>query len=216
MNKEDKGKSDLFKCYEPQLTVMFIRTSISCDINQDKQLTKNGYRLLTVTINFQIYYKDGKDSAVDEFGNEAISMEVERGTISFWITLQILMNIWTLNHLNASKRVYGDDIKEHFFCLIYEKGLTAGKAGKQLNISRRTAYNWFEKNQKESKENASNEGKFKAGRPDTLNNEHQAFLKRERKDSPSATLDQAMESLTNEFKDLEVSKSAVHRFKTEK
>ena len=113
-------------------------------------------------------------------------------------------------------RVYGDDIKEHFFCLIYEKGLTAGKAGKQLNISRRTAYNWFEKNQKESKENASNEGKFKAGRPDTLNNEHQAFLKRERKDSPSATLDQAMESLTNEFKDLEVSKSAVHRFKTEK
>ena len=26
--------------------------------------------------------------------------------------------------------IYGDDIKEHFFCLIYEKGLTAGKAGK--------------------------------------------------------------------------------------
>ena len=69
-----------------------------------------------------------------------------------WVALQILMNIWTLNHLNASKRsvpifkkvkcsprrkikkgtyrVYGDDIKEHFFCLIYEKGLTAGKAGK--------------------------------------------------------------------------------------
>ncbi|CEG71935.1 hypothetical protein RMATCC62417_07578 [Rhizopus microsporus] len=113
-------------------------------------------------------------------------------------------------------RVYGNDIKEHFFYLIYETGLTAGKAGKQLNIPRRTAYNWFEKDQKESEENASNEGKVKAGRPATLNDKHQAFLEREYKGFPSATLDQAIESLINEFTDLKVSKSAVHRFITEK
>ncbi|ORE12383.1 hypothetical protein BCV71DRAFT_240170, partial [Rhizopus microsporus] len=113
--------------------------------------------------------KTGKGSAIDEFKNEVISMKVDEEQYP-WVALQILMNIWTLNHLNASKRsvpifkkvkcsprrkikkgtyrVYGDDIKEHFFCLIYEKGLTAGKAGKQLNIPRRTAYSWFEKDQK--------------------------------------------------------------------
>ncbi|KAG1177722.1 hypothetical protein G6F70_008548 [Rhizopus microsporus] len=81
--------------------------------------------------------------------------------------------------------IYGDDIKEHFF---------------SKYIPRRTAYNWFEQDQKESEENASNE----------------AFLERDYKDFSSATLDQAMDSLTNEFKDLKVSKSAVHRFMTEK
>ena len=69
---------------------------------------------------------------------------------------------------------------------------------------------------KRSEENASNEDEIKTGRLVTLNDKHQAFLEREYKYLPSATLDQAMESLANEFKDLKVSKSAVHRFMTEK
>lgn len=41
-------------------------------------------------------------------------------------------------------------------------------------------------------------------------------MEKEYKGSPSTTLDQAIEGFVNEFKDLRISKTAIHRFMTEK
>jgi hypothetical protein len=41
-------------------------------------------------------------------------------------------------------------------------------------------------------------------------------LEKEYKGSPSTTLDQVIEGFVNEFKDLRISKTAIHRFMTEK
>ncbi|KAG0766187.1 hypothetical protein G6F57_009918 [Rhizopus arrhizus] len=93
---------------------------------------------------------------------------------------------------------YSDDVKEHFLFLVYERGLTSSKTGKELKIAHRTAYNWFKK---AIGDKQFGQNKRKTGRLAILGEEHQHYLKQEYKDSSSATLDQTMESLINAFKD---------------
>ncbi|KAI8637183.1 hypothetical protein BD408DRAFT_320233, partial [Parasitella parasitica] len=116
---------------------------------------------------------------------------------------------------------HGDDVKGHFFYLVYETGLTAGKAAQQLGIARRTAYDWLKKDQKDNMERINPDNhietenlppKKKAGRPVLLGEEHKKHLEDNFIDHPSATLDQAMESLTTQFSDLKVSKTTVYNF----
>lgn len=93
--------------------------------------------------------------------------------------------------------------------MVHKAGLTAGKAGEQLGI----AYDWLKKDQKNVLERidpdnhakADNKSpKKKAGRPALLDEEHKKHLEHTFIDHPSATLDQAMESLTAQFSDLKV------------
>lgn len=120
----------------------------------------------------------------------------------------------------AYYKKHGDDVKGHFFYLVYQESLTAGKAGKQLGIARRTAYDQLKKDQEEISGNAELsdelETKTKVGRPALLNEEHQKHLEEKLIDHPSATLDQAIESLTSQFSDLKITKTTVYNFMTEK
>jgi hypothetical protein len=51
------------------------------------------------------------------------------------------------NVQKGTYKTYSDDVKEHFF-LMNEKGLTSGKARKELSITRCIVYNRFKKDQK--------------------------------------------------------------------
>lgn len=79
--------------------------------------------------------------------------------------------------------------------MAYEKGLTSDKVGKELNIVRRTDYNWFKKDLKCIEDKQSDQSKRKAGRPAILDVEHQHYLEQEYKAFSSTSLDQAIESL---------------------
>ncbi|CAO3702063.1 unnamed protein product [Rhizopus stolonifer] len=120
---------------------------------------------------------------------------------------------------------HGDDIKGLFFNLVYETGPTAGKAGQQLGIARRTAYDWLKKDQQETLERIETVNhietenkapKKKAGRLALLDKEHKRHLEGKLIDHPLAALDQAMESLISQFSDLKVSKITVYNFMIEK
>lgn len=47
------------------------------------------------------------------------------------------------------KNHYENDDKKLFFFQVYEKGLTAGKAVKIMNVPRKIVYNWYKKVQLE-------------------------------------------------------------------
>ncbi|KAI7907701.1 uncharacterized protein BX663DRAFT_424949, partial [Cokeromyces recurvatus] len=189
-------------------------------------------------MDFRFYQEDGNCNAVDEHGNEPVEMEVDddgyplADTVDFdnymdfkppekpKITPKAFKTITSVPAGPATYyKKHGDDVKCHFFYLVYQEGLTAGKAGKQLGVARRTAYDWFKKDQKEISRNAEpldevepKEPKTKAGRPALLNEEHQNYLEEKFISHPSATLDQAMENLTNHFPDLKVTKTTVYKF----
>lgn len=63
-----------------------------------------------------------------------------------------------------------------FFFLVYEKAMTPGQAAKQLEVNRRTAYNWVKKDQENPTDILElNNGK-KVGRPSILNEVHKKDL----------------------------------------
>ncbi|KAG2208080.1 hypothetical protein INT47_010442 [Mucor saturninus] len=103
----------------------------------------------------------------------------------------------------AYYKKHADDVKGHFFHLVYEEGLNAEKAAKQLGVARRTAYNWLKKDQDQI---------FKTAEP----LDYKIHLEEKFIDHPSATLDQAMESITSQFSDLKVTKTTVYNFMTGK
>ncbi|KAG1171428.1 hypothetical protein G6F36_011751 [Rhizopus arrhizus] len=113
----------------------------------------------------------------------------------------------------------GDETKEMFFFYVYEKGLTAGKAASLMNILRKTGYNWLQKDQNKLVDRL--EGKVdddvdnlteKRGRKPLLNANHKEYLEKSFGENPSVTIDQAMDSLTNQFEGLKVSKQTVRDF----
>lgn len=193
-------------------------------------------------MNFQIYQEDGHGNAVDESGNEPVEMEVDddgyplADTVDFDNYLDFKPPEKPEANMKAYKKVssatkgpvayykkHGDDAKGHFFYLVYEEDLTARKAAKQLGVARRTAYDWLKKDQDMIFETVeSRDGlelktpEKKAGRPALLNEDHKKHLEEKFIDHPSATLDQAMESLTGQFTDLKVTKTTVYNFMTEK
>ncbi|KAK4512155.1 uncharacterized protein ATC70_013398 [Mucor velutinosus] len=115
--------------------------------------------------------------------------------------------------------VYTDQYKARFFNFIYNDDMTAGKATKAANILRSTAYRWYKDDQDKINRRSDNgedtpgstETK-KVGRSKLLNDDHNAHLKKEFVDSPSATIDQAMENLIGAFPGLKISKSLAHQY----
>jgi transposase len=193
-------------------------------------------------MDLRIYQEDGHGNAVDEHGNEPVEMEVDvdgyplADTVDFDTYMEFKPSEKPKASTKANKKVsaaasgpvsyykkHGDDVKGHFFYLVYEEGQTARKAGKQLGIARRTAYDWLKRGQDMIVEAAeSRDGletktpEKKAGRPALLNEDHKNHLEETFIDHPSATLDQAIESLTSQFSDLKVTKTTVYNFMTEK
>ncbi|RCH91771.1 hypothetical protein CU098_007964 [Rhizopus stolonifer] len=192
-------------------------------------------------MSFQFYQKDGHENAVDEHRREPVLMDVDNegyplaDTIDFDSYLDFKPSEKPKTSKAPKKEAtssagppnyykkHGDDVKSHFFYLVYETGLTAGKAGQQLGIARRTAYDWLKKDQKKFLERIepvnhieieNKAPKKKAGKPALLGEEHKKHLEDKFIDHPSATLDQAMESLTSQFSDLKVSKTTVYNFMT--
>lgn len=103
---------------------------------------------------------------MDEHGNEPVEMEVDNDgfpladTTDFdkymdfkppdnpEITSKVSKKATsTLSGPVAYYKKHGDDLKGHLFYLVYQEGLTAKKAGKQLGIVHRTAYDWLKKDQ---------------------------------------------------------------------
>ncbi|CAO3678921.1 unnamed protein product [Rhizopus stolonifer] len=121
-------------------------------------------------MNFQIYQEDGHGNAVDEYGREPVLMDVDNegyplaDTVNFDSYLDFKPSEkpktskapkkkrlrLQLSFLTITKSM--DNAKGHFFYLVYETGLIAGKAGQQLGIARRTAYDWLKKDQQETLE----------------------------------------------------------------
>ncbi|KAI8973053.1 hypothetical protein BDB01DRAFT_729606, partial [Pilobolus umbonatus] len=113
----------------------------------------------------------------------------------------------------GSYKKHNDLTKEQFFFLVYEKGMTAGKAAKQLAVAPRTAYEWLKRDKMDAQEKGElDQSRRKANRRAVLTKEHQEYLEYMFRDFPSATLNQVMESLSNQFIDIKVSKTAVYNF----
>lgn len=116
-------------------------------------------------------------------------------------------------------RSYKDEDKEALFFLIYEKGCSVRSAASKLNIPPTTARNWLKK--EEENNNVEVTGRKPgsgrpAGRPTVFNDEHKGYLTELIDNKPDIVLDEMMESLTTQFIDLDISKSGLHRFVTEK
>lgn len=124
------------------------------------------------------------------------------------------------NGSNNKKIHRGDDVKDIFFYYVYERGLTAGKAASVMNIPRRTGYNWLKDDQDivvgrlERKNDDSRDEKLteRRGRKAILNEDHKKHLEETFGENPSATVDQAIDSLTSQFEGLKVGKKTVHNF----
>lgn len=116
-------------------------------------------------------------------------------------------------------RSYKDEDKKALFFLIYEKGCSVRNAASKLNIPPTTVRNWLKK--EEENNNVEVTGRKPgsgrpAGRPTVFNDEHRGYLTELIGNKPDIVLDEMMESLTTQFIDLDISKSGLHRFVTEK
>ncbi|CAO0792470.1 unnamed protein product [Mucor circinelloides] len=181
---------------------------------------------------FKIYFEDGKGNAMDEDGLEPVQMEVDEeaypldGITNYdshmdrkpaekkW-NLKLLRRPQSLEMENIHR---GNDIKGMFFFYIYEKGLTAGKVASLMNIPRRTGYNWLQENQKnlidrlEGKVDDNDNLTENRDRKKLLTADHKRHLEEAFGENSSTTIDQAMDSLTNNFEGLKVSKQTVRNF----
>ncbi|KAG0758624.1 hypothetical protein G6F18_010809 [Rhizopus arrhizus] len=91
-------------------------------------------------------------------------------------------------------------------------------AALQLQIKPRTAQYWVQKDQKEPADQIVRNvgGGRPPGRPPKLVEEHQKFLVDLIDEKPSLVLDEIMASLTDQFANLDIKKSALHDFMTKK
>ncbi|ORZ05227.1 hypothetical protein BCR42DRAFT_338151, partial [Absidia repens] len=102
--------------------------------------------------------------------------------------------------------------------------VSAAKAGREYNLDERTAQRWIKEykrrqeievtEQSQQTEETAADEKKKPGPKKTLSEDHKNHLKQFINDNPSAVLDQAVDSLTQQFKDLKIKKPAVHEFMT--
>ncbi|CEP13859.1 hypothetical protein [Parasitella parasitica] len=120
-------------------------------------------------------HENGKGEAVDESGNEHFDMDLDT-------------EAYTIDYIT--------NFDEHLD--FYEKAMTPGQAAKQLGVNRRTAYTWVKKDQENPSDILEPNNGKKVGRPSILNEEHKRHLVSFYDDNPSAVVDQAMNSLTNE------------------
>lgn len=107
---------------------------------------------------------------------------------------------------------YSDDEKTRFFHLFFSKNLSASAAARQLGIHIRAAQRWVKRYYEDPE--SIFEKKKKSGRHRILREEHKRFLLNYIDENPSAVLTEVVESLTQNFVDLNVSRSAVYNFMT--
>ncbi|ORY94087.1 hypothetical protein BCR43DRAFT_551876, partial [Syncephalastrum racemosum] len=111
-------------------------------------------------------------------------------------------------------RTYKDGEKEELFYLVYERGMSVRGAALKLQIKPRTAQYWVQqdrKNPTDQIEKYVSKGR-PVGRPPKLVEEHRQFLVDLVDEKPALVLDEIMESLTAQFADLDIKKSALHAF----
>ena len=114
-------------------------------------------------------------------------------------------------------RSYKPSEKEMLFYLVFEKGKSVRAAALELRINPRTAQNWVKKDQEDPQgEIVRRAGSGRPGQPSKFNDEHQKFLVNLVDEHASIVLDEMMSSLTEQFEDLKVSKTALYNFATEK
>jgi transposase/transposase-like protein len=188
---------------------------------------------------FQVFQEDGFGNVFDENGNQPVEMDVD--DVNF--PLENITNYDSYMDLKpperevkikdvklevvlgneATSRVYtrhSNEKKYNFFALVYDQDYSVAAAAKKLSIPRRTAYNWYQKDQDTILENQININnpeetvKKKVGRHKILSDEHKAFLLQKYGDDPRATVQETMESLISQFKGLKVSKTTVYEFMT--
>ncbi|KAG2209464.1 hypothetical protein INT47_008307 [Mucor saturninus] len=155
-------------------------------------------------MSLKVYFEDGRGNAMDEDGLEPVQMEVDEEA--------------NLNGSNNKEIHRGDFVKDMFSYYVYERGLTAGKAASIMNILRRTGYNLLKDDQDiivgrlEGKNDDSRDEKLteRRGKKAILNEDHKKHLEETFDENPSATVDQAIDSLTSHFEGLEVGKKIVH------
>lgn len=92
------------------------------------------------------------------------------------------------------------------------------EAARALKMPETTAQSWYKKesqNPEEAIERKKGSGR-PVGRPPTLREEHEQFLKELIDGKPSLVLEEMMDNLTNKFEDLSISKTALYNFVTER
>lgn len=108
-------------------------------------------------------YEDGHGNAVDGVGRHVLDMDVDDDNYPLDPVTDYdaytagkplerpknegkVFKLMPQNEVKQMKRVpykqHSDNDKEKLFFLVYEKRMTTGKAADQLQIPRRTAYNW--------------------------------------------------------------------------
>jgi transposase len=121
--------------------------------------------------------------------------------------------------IRGSCKHYKDAEKENLFELVYLKGMSVRSAALKLNIKPCTANNWtndFEKEPKDFIERKSGNGRH-VGRPPILNDEHKEFLIDMVDENTSPlTLDDMMKSLTTQFGQPDIVKTAFYNSVTKK
>ncbi|CEP07597.1 hypothetical protein, partial, partial [Parasitella parasitica] len=188
-------------------------------------------------MNVQFLYEDGQGHVVDENGVEPMDLVVDEElfaieTIS--CRTQFLLNkpperpsnpvIHPVTNVRNNEDVdmelcnkrsytlYSDEDKTRFFHLFFSKCLNASAAGRQLGIHIRAAQRWV-KCYYEDPESIF-EKKKKPGRRRILGEEHKQFLLNYIDENPSAVVAEVAEILTQNFVDLNVSRSTIYSFMT--
>ncbi|KAI8968606.1 hypothetical protein BDF20DRAFT_917104 [Mycotypha africana] len=113
--------------------------------------------------------------------------------------------IKTEEMLKTTYRKYKKEDMETFFYLVTEKGMSIRGAASALKIPKSTAYGWHKKGLEAADEyvdmRKAGSGR-PVGRPSPLTESHRQYLVELIDDNSDLRLDQMMESLTNQFKDL--------------
>ncbi|KAG0185626.1 hypothetical protein DFQ28_009058, partial [Apophysomyces sp. BC1034] len=99
--------------------------------------------------------------------------------------------------------MYSEEIKVLVITYHLEKLVSAAKAGREYNVDERTAQRWIKEYKRQQQHGEPDEAKKKPGPKKTLGEEHKAHLMQYIDDNPSAVLNQAMESLTQQFEGMQ-------------
>ncbi|CAO3619058.1 unnamed protein product [Cunninghamella echinulata] len=104
--------------------------------------------------------------------------------------------------------------KYRLIMLILDSLLKAAQAGRQLGIQERTTQRWW-KEYCENTDTFFNSKKKIKRKTKKLHDIHKKHIVECIDDNPSTAVDQVMESLIKKFEDLDIKKSAVHKFMNE-
>jgi transposase len=123
------------------------------------------------------------------------------------------------NKKTRTYRSHKAEVKNYFFYLVHEKNKSIRSAAAELKVPQSTAQSWMKKaNQAgddDFEERKSGSGR-PVGRPPILGLEHKEFLTNLIDEKPSLVLDEMMENLMNQFSNLQIKKTALYNFVTEK